>query len=138
MIGRSSALRPYGARAALVLLAVAVVYERHTEVEPTSQRASSAPVATTTTVPATFDSRPGTSPTAPKVTLSTIPASVPHDCSVDVSAAIQAWIDSTPDEAVLSLIRGGCYRVDETLFVKNRNHVVIDGQGRHASGHDER
>ena len=52
-----------------------------------------------------------------------------RDCSVDVTAALQAWIDSKPDNSVLPFPAHACYRIDETLFVENRHGLTFEGNG---------
>ncbi len=74
------------------------------------------PVSTTTIPPA-------------RTTTHAVPASITHDCSSDVAAELSSWIESVPDDSVLTFSPGGCYRVDETLVLKNRHNLVIDGKG---------
>jgi hypothetical protein len=59
----------------------------------------------------------------------TVPASIPSDCSRDVTAPLLAWIASVPDSSTLRFAPGGCYRVDRTLTIKFRNGLTLDGQG---------
>ncbi len=58
-----------------------------------------------------------------------VPAAIAHDCSVDVSAAMQSWIASVPDNSTLRLARNACYRVDETVLLEGRNRILLDGNG---------
>ena len=58
-----------------------------------------------------------------------VPTSIAADCSVNVTAALQAWLDSLPDGATALLAAGGCYRVDGTPQLIDRNGLTIDGNG---------
>ncbi len=55
------------------------------------------------------------------------PTSIPSDCSRDVTAALNTWIASVPDNATLSFAPNGCYRVDGTLLVVDRVGLVFEG-----------
>lgn len=59
----------------------------------------------------------------------TPPATIPADCSRDVTAALVAWIKSVPDGSSLQFAPRGCYRVDGRLTIRNRNGLTIDGNG---------
>jgi hypothetical protein len=48
---------------------------------------------------------------------------------VDVSARLQAWINSVPDNSVLTFPKGRCYRVDETLLIQDRKNLDFEGVG---------
>jgi hypothetical protein len=56
-----------------------------------------------------------------------VPRSIPSDCSVNVSAKLNAWLASVPDNSVL-LFAGGCYRIDQTLVLTDRHNLNIYGQ----------
>ena len=58
-----------------------------------------------------------------------IPASIPADCSRDVTADLNAWIASVPDGSTLIFQRHGCYRVERTIEVRNRNQLNLFGNG---------
>jgi hypothetical protein len=62
-------------------------------------------------------------------TVVTPPASIASDCSVDVTASIQAVLTALPDNATLQFAPGACYRIDGTLLVKGRVGLTIDGRG---------
>ena len=47
----------------------------------------------------------------------------------DVTAALQRAIDGTPDGAILMLRAGAHYRVDDTLRIRGRHDLEIDGRG---------
>jgi hypothetical protein len=57
------------------------------------------------------------------------PARLPRDCSTDVTAGLQAWINATPDNSVLPFPAHACYRIDGTLLVKNRHGLTFQGHG---------
>lgn len=57
------------------------------------------------------------------------PASIPADCSRDVSAEVNAWIASVPDHATARFATNGCYRVDGRLIVRGRTGLTIEGNG---------
>ncbi len=59
----------------------------------------------------------------------TVPSSIDGTGKMDVSAALQAWIDATPDGSVLQLTPGATYRAEHTLRLVNRRNLVIDGRG---------
>lgn len=60
---------------------------------------------------------------------STIPASIPSDCTRDVSADLSAWIASVPDGSALQFTAAGCYRVDRTVAIRDRNGLTFEGNG---------
>ncbi len=72
---------------------------------------------------------PGASATPPDPAAYTVPASIPADCSRDVTAEIVAWIASVPDGSTLFFTPHGCYRVDGTIRLRFRNRLTLDGQG---------
>jgi Right handed beta helix region len=47
----------------------------------------------------------------------------------DVTAALQALIDRTPDGGVVQLEAGGAYRVEGTLVMEERHRLRIEGNG---------
>ncbi len=57
------------------------------------------------------------------------PASIPSDCSRDVTADLLAWIASVGDGSTLRFAPNGCYRIDRTLRIEDRNHLTFDGNG---------
>jgi polygalacturonase len=60
-------------------------------------------------------------------------AQVPHSIdatgATDVTAALQAFIDSVPDGSGIRLAPGGRYRVDGILRVESRRELDLDGAG---------
>ena len=49
--------------------------------------------------------------------------------AADVTADLQALFDRTPDGDVVRLAAGGAYRVEGTIVLRDRNDLVIDGNG---------
>lgn len=58
----------------------------------------------------------------------TVPPSIPSDCSVDVTAQLQAWLDSLPNGTTADLA-GGCFRAEGTLTLNNRFGITLEGTG---------
>jgi hypothetical protein len=63
-----------------------------------------------------------------------VPASIPDDGSEDVTARLNSFIAGVPSgtNANPSIVRfqaGGRYRIEGRVFVKNKNHFVMDGNG---------
>ncbi len=84
--------------------------------------AKAVPPTTTTTTIAPRDAAPTTTtttppPPGPAVTPPPLPAAIPTDCSVDVSAALTARLDALPSGAVFTAPAGACYQVDEGLEI---------------------
>ena len=77
-----------------------------------------------------------------------IPASIPADCSRDVTAEINAWLRAVPDgtsarPVTLRFRKNACYRVDGTLGASynstdtagfRRNFLIYDGNGATIDG----
>jgi hypothetical protein len=57
------------------------------------------------------------------------PGGLASDCSTDVTRAMSAWIASVPDDSILALANGGCYRIEGTLELKNRSDLAFEGNG---------
>jgi hypothetical protein len=57
-----------------------------------------------------------------------VPSSVSSNCSTDVTSQLLSWIASVPNGSTLRFASGGCYRVEGTLELKNRD-LTIDGNG---------
>jgi len=58
-----------------------------------------------------------------------VPASIPYDCSVDVTTRLTTWITKVPDRSTISFRKDGCYRIDGTLAMVNRAHLTFAGNG---------
>jgi hypothetical protein len=61
--------------------------------------------------------------------VSTAPSTIASDCSKDVTAALNSWAAAQPDGTVLQLASGGCYQVDGSFTLTNRNQITLDGNG---------
>ncbi|HEY7134899.1 MAG TPA: right-handed parallel beta-helix repeat-containing protein [Acidimicrobiia bacterium] len=59
----------------------------------------------------------------------TVPASIPSDCSRDVTADLLRWIASVGDGSTLRFVPNGCYRIDGKLLIQNRNNLTFVGNG---------
>lgn len=60
---------------------------------------------------------------------SPVPGSVAADCSRDVTAELQSWINSVPNGATLTFGAGACYRVEGVLLMQGRSGLTFDGRG---------
>ena len=58
-----------------------------------------------------------------------VPASIPADCSRDVTADLESWIGSVPDGSTVVFQRHGCYRMERTIVVRNRSGLNLFGNG---------
>ena len=59
----------------------------------------------------------------------TAPSSISSDCSRDVSADINNWIKSVPNDSLLQFTANGCYKIEGSLALVERNGLTIQGQG---------
>jgi len=48
---------------------------------------------------------------------------------VDVTTDLNNWIASVPDSSTLEFPSNSCYRIDETLFIRNRFDLTVEGNG---------
>ena len=71
--------------------------------------------------------KPPAVPVAPSGSGAMVPASIPADCSRDVTAELLAWIRSVPNGSTLQFTPNGCYRVDGTLLVRYRSNLTFEG-----------
>src|SRR5438874_13361168 len=55
------------------------------------------------------------------------PGSIASDCSRDVTQQLLSWIASVPDHSTLSFASGGCYRIDGTLELTDRDGLTFEG-----------
>jgi hypothetical protein len=128
----------------VVLLAGIAAVLTHRDSSPSASRApavsSLSPDASTDEPPETVSPSPAAPPgppvtTAPPATLpsgiESVPDSIPADCSADVSVPMQTWIDTVGDGSTLQFPPSGCYRVEDSLVIADRNHLLFDGQGVH-------
>lgn len=58
-----------------------------------------------------------------------VPASIPADCSADVSQRLRNWIARLPNRSKVSFPTGGCYQVEGTLELRNRSSLIFEGNG---------
>ena len=65
----------------------------------------------------------------PPPTDNAVPVTIAADCSVDVSASLQAWVNSRPDNSTLVFPQASCYRVEAGLSLVNRTGLVLAGTG---------
>lgn len=84
---------------------------------------------TSTTSTTTTSTTTTTTTTPPSGEVYTVPSSIPADCSRPVEAEIMTWMRSVPDNATLQFAVRGCYAQDDTILVRDRNGLVIDGRG---------
>lgn len=69
-------------------------------------------------------------PVVPAAQTSRAPASLPTDCSRDVSSELNAWLTALPTSGVRVVFpTNGCYRTERTITVKGKKGWVVDGQG---------
>ena len=69
----------------------------------------------------------GAIPAGAAVTSAIVPTSIAADCSRDVTAALNAWIASVPDNSTLAFTANGCFRVDGTLIIHRRSGLTFQG-----------
>ena len=59
-----------------------------------------------------------------------IPASIAGDCSADVTAQMQNWIDSLPNGSTARLRSGACYDSEsDTLLIHDKADFTLEGNG---------
>jgi hypothetical protein len=66
---------------------------------------------------------------ASAATVRTIPASVPANCSSDVTAQFQSYLGTVADGDTIQFPAGACYRLDGTLRVTDRHDLTFVGMG---------
>jgi chitodextrinase len=59
----------------------------------------------------------------------TVPASITADCSKDVTAELQSWINSVANGSTLAFGTGACYRLEGTLLMQGRSGLILEGKG---------
>lgn len=62
-------------------------------------------------------------------TTATVPATVDRTGARDVTVALNGFFAGVPDGSTISFPAGARYRIEGTLYLKNRNNLVIDGNG---------
>ena len=98
----------------------------HDSTSPTTTRRT-----TTTRAASTTSSSPPVHTTAPSTAgdQGNVPKYITRDCSRDVTGPLQVWINRQPDGSLLALGAHSCYQIDGTLFVREKHHVRIEGNG---------
>lgn len=64
-----------------------------------------------------------------------IPASINDDGTVEVGFAINDWLDTVPNDAVVEFTAGATYWVEETLYCGGRHDMVFEGNGARFEQH---
>lgn len=69
-------------------------------------------------------------------TVYTPPQSLASSCSTDVAAAVNSWIGSIPNgtassPSIVSFPSSGCYEVESTILIWQRQYLDIEGHGAH-------
>lgn len=71
--------------------------------------------------------RPWPAPTTVRTVA--VPSSVDASGTRDASAAINAFLRTVPNRSVVTFKAGGIYRMDRGIFLSNRQHLILDGNG---------
>ena len=58
-----------------------------------------------------------------------VPQSIDATGRADDTKALQAFLNRVPNNRVIQFRRDGRYRIEGTLFLRNRHHLTIDGEG---------
>ncbi len=56
------------------------------------------------------------------------------DCSQDVTESLNRLVAQTPDGGTVALVRDGCYRLDGSLLLNDRQGLTIEGNGATLDG----
>lgn len=72
-------------------------------------------------------------PQASAATVRTIPASVPANCSADVTAQFQSYLGTVADGDTIQFPAGACYRLEGTLQLTDRHDLTFVGLGSGAT-----
>jgi hypothetical protein len=72
---------------------------------------------------------PSSSSPPPPPPTHTTPASIAADCSKDVTAELQSWINSVANGSTLVFGTGACYRLEGTLLIHGRSGLTFVGNG---------
>jgi hypothetical protein len=56
-----------------------------------------------------------------------VPANIPSDCSADVTERLNTWLETVPDGATIAFAKDGCYQLDRTFNIANRNNLTFEG-----------
>ena len=66
---------------------------------------------------------------APPVGTDAVPASIASDCSQDVEAELNAFFARVPDGATVRFPSDGCYAQGDSIAVRDKARLTIDGNG---------
>lgn len=58
-----------------------------------------------------------------------VPASIPSDCSRPVDAELNRFLASVSDGSTVRFAADGCYRQADSLWLRDRRDIVLDGNG---------
>jgi chitodextrinase len=69
-----------------------------------------------------------------RVSALSVPASIPNDCSVDVSSQLSDWISNVggtgaPAGSIISFPAHSCYLIEKSLKVQSTQNITIEGNG---------
>lgn len=67
--------------------------------------------------------------TAEAATGTTVPSTIPADCSTDVSASLGAFLASVPSGADIEFPSNGCYRVETEIDIRDKSGWTLHGNG---------
>jgi hypothetical protein len=62
-------------------------------------------------------------------TVRTPPTTIDSTCGADVTAALDAWIKSIPNNSRIDFAAGKCYLIQGSLMLRDRVNLHIDGNG---------
>lgn len=58
-----------------------------------------------------------------------VPSSMPSDCSGDITDKLNSWLATVPDGSTIVFARNGCYQLDRTFHIDNRENLILEGNG---------
>ncbi len=87
----------------------------------------SSPIRSSTTPPGTAPQGGKTPETAPTVVV-VVPGSIDATGHTDDTKALQAFVDKVPNGRVIQFRPRGRYRIEGTLFLRNRHRLTFDGE----------
>lgn len=58
-----------------------------------------------------------------------VPATIPSDCSQDVSLELNAFLSAVPDGATVRFAANGCYRTERTIVIEGKSGWTVEGSG---------
>lgn len=78
--------------------------------------------------PATAAAAPA-EPAQPTGATVDVPDSIAHDCSDDVTSALNSFFSGVKNNSTVRFASGGCYRIEDTVVVDGKQKLLLDGQG---------